>query len=57
MALDLVRLQSYDAAPLVQVDQQFTDAIRGEHSDRRRRIEDKRQRKLKKRKQKRRRDE
>ncbi len=57
MALDLVRLQSYDAAPLMQVDQQFNDAITGEHTERRRRIEDRRQRKLKKRKQKRRRDE
>lgn len=57
MALDLVRLQSYDAAPLMQVDQQVNDAIKGEHAERRRRIEDRRQRKLKKRKQKRRRDE
>ena len=57
MALDLVRLQSYDAAPLQQVDQQMFDAITGEHTERRRRIEDKRQRKLKKRKQKRKRDD
>ena len=57
MAIDLVRLQSYDAAPLMQVDQQVNDAIKGEHAERRRRIEDRRQRKLKKRKQKRKRDD
>ena len=57
MALDLVRLQSYDAAPLMQVDQQVNDAITSEHTERRRRIEDRRQRKLKKRKQKRKRDD
>ena len=55
MAVDLLRLQSYDAAPLNQLDQAVGDAIRHEHSERRRKIEERKQRKLKKRKQKRRR--
>ena len=55
MAVDLIRLQSYDASPLQQLDQQITDMIRHEHSERRRKIEDRKQKKLKKRKQKRRR--
>ena len=57
MAVDLLRLQSYDVAPLQQLDQQMGDAIRHEHSERRRKLEDRRQRKLKKRKQKRRRSQ
>ncbi|RYG69476.1 hypothetical protein EON80_09725 [bacterium] len=57
MAVDLIRLQSYDASPLQQLDQQFGDAIRHEHSERRRKIEERKQRKLKKRKQKRRRSQ
>ena len=55
MAVDLTRLQSYDAAPLMQLDQQVGESIRNEHADRRRRIEERKNRKLKKRKQKRRR--
>lgn len=55
MALDLVSLQSYDASPLQQLDQAIGDAIRHEHSERNRKIEERKQRKLKKRKQKRRR--
>jgi hypothetical protein len=55
MAVDLLRLQSFDASPLQQLDQAVGDAIRHEHSERRRKIEERKQRKLKKRKQKRRR--
>lgn len=50
MAVDITRLQSYDAAPLEQLDRQAGDAIRSEHSDRRRKIEERKTRKLKKRK-------
>lgn len=57
MALNLIQLQSYDASPLQQLDQQLGDAIRHEHTERRRKIEERKQRKLKKRKQKRRRSQ
>ena len=50
MPVDLARLQSYDAAPLEQLDRQIGDSIRGEHSERRRKIEDRKNRKMKKRK-------
>ena len=57
MAVDLSRLQTYDATPLQQLDQAVGDALRHEHSERRRKIEERKQRKLKKRKQKRRRSQ
>jgi hypothetical protein len=50
MAIDISHLQSYDKAPLEQVDSLLGDAIRNEHADRRRKIEERKQRKLKKRK-------
>ena len=53
-AIDLPRLQAYDLGPLQQLDQQMNDAVRGEYSDRRRKIEDRKQRKQKKKKRKRR---
>jgi hypothetical protein len=48
--IDTVRLQSYDAGPLEALDRQTGDAIRNEHADRRRKIEERKTRKLKKRK-------
>lgn len=50
MSVDLARLQSYDAAPLEQLDRQIGDSIRNEHAERRRKIEDRKNRKMKKRK-------
>lgn len=50
MPVDLARLQSYDAAPLEQLDRQIGDAIRNEHGERRRKIEERKTRKMKKRK-------
>ena len=50
MPVDTARLQSYDTAPLEQLDRQTGDAIRAEHVDRRRKIEERKMRKLKKRK-------
>jgi hypothetical protein len=49
-AIDISHLQSYDKAPLEQVDSLLGDAIRNENADRRRKIEERKQRKLKKRK-------
>jgi hypothetical protein len=54
MPVDLLRMQSYELAPLQQIDYQMNDAIRFEHTDRLRKIEDRKQRKLKKRKRRRR---
>lgn len=53
-AIDLPRLQAYDLAPLQQLDGQMNDAVRFEHADRRRKIEERKQRKQKKKKRKRR---
>ncbi len=53
-AIDLPRLQAYDMAPLEQLDHQMNDAVRYEHADRRRKIEDRKQKKQKKKKRKRR---
>lgn len=50
MSVDLARLQAYDGAPLEQLDRQLGDAIRNEHADRRRKIEERKMRKMKKRK-------
>jgi len=50
MPVDTARLQSYDIGPLEQLDRQMTDAIKAEHVDRRRKIEERKNRKLKKRK-------
>ena len=47
-------MQSYELAPLQQIDYQMNDAIRFEQTDRLRKIEDRKQRKLKKRKRRRR---
>jgi len=50
MPVDTARLLSYDTGPLEQLDRQTGDAIRAEHVDRRRKIEERKMRKLKKRK-------
>ncbi len=50
MPVDTARLLSYDTGPLEQLDRQTGDAIRSEHVDRRRKIEERKTRKLKKRK-------
>lgn len=50
MPVDTARLQSYDTGPLEQLDRQTTEAIKAEHVDRRRKIEERKMRKLKKRK-------
>jgi hypothetical protein len=55
-AIDLPRLQSYDLAPLQQLDAQMNDAIKFEHSERRRKIEERKQKKQKRKKRKRRQD-
>jgi len=52
MAINLDRLQSYDAEPLHQLDRQTADAIRFEHSERQRKIEERKLRKMRKRKRK-----
>ena len=53
-AIDLPRLQAYDAAPLVSLDGELTENIRREHSDRRRKIEERKMKKQKRKKRKRR---
>lgn len=53
-AIDLPRLQGLDLAPLQQLDHQMSDAIRFEHAERRRKIEERKQKKQKKKKRKRR---
>ena len=50
MPVDTARLQSYDTGPLEQLDHQTGEAIKAEHVDRRRKIEERKMRKLKKRK-------
>ena len=50
MPVDTARLLSYDTGPIEQLDRQTGDAIRAEHVDRRRKIEERKMRKLKKRK-------
>lgn len=53
-SIDLPRIQGYDLAPLQQLDGQMNDAVRFEHTERRRKIEERKQRKQKKKKRKRR---
>ncbi|HEY0074474.1 MAG TPA: hypothetical protein VGB77_10250 [Abditibacteriaceae bacterium] len=53
-AIDLPRLTAYDHAPLVALDGEMTDALRREHSDRRRKIEERKMKKQKRKKRKRR---
>ena len=53
-AIDLPRLQAYDAAPLMALDGEVNENIRREHSDRRRKIEERKMKKQKRKKRKRR---
>ena len=53
-AIDLPRLQAFDVSPLQQLDNQLGDAVRFEHAERRRKIEERKQKKQKKKKRKRR---
>ena len=53
-AIDLPSLVGYDQALLPQLDGQMNDAVRFEHTERRRKIEERKQRKQKKKKRKRR---
>ncbi len=53
-AIDLPRLTAYDMAPLQALDGEMTDALRREHMDRRRKIEERKMKKQKRKKRKRR---